>query len=260
MEDKFSLVDEIINKVNKEKIEPLFTEEVHQRLNRDLRLIDSDDLVFKSMAKLIAYSQNARSNIVDSMLQEGLFEKIFCNHNIEQVSQLDSKQVEDQYWDQIKMIRFKKKISSIIGCSISLKLIQAKYGSFKNLIHDMNIPFDNESQNDIDSFWIGFNRLKKELIDFNIPFFRSTTTLLHLLLHIGFDCIKPDLIVMTVAKDLDIVQSIKGNTNLIKVVQFVQNYSLKRTIKPSIVDFYLLIHGGQLWARRFVNSSYYNRK
>lgn len=36
----------------------------------------------------------------------------------------------------------------------------------------------------------------------------------------------------------------------------LQRYSLARKIRPPIVDFYMLIEGGQTWARQYVDDSY----
>ena len=92
-----------------------------------------------------------------------------------------------------------------------------------------------------------------------MPFFKQSTSLLHFLLHIGYDCIKPDVIIMKVAKELGIVSS-NSEKEKLQVVRFVQLYSISRRMRPSIVDFYLLIYGGQRWAKQFVHPSFYERK
>ena len=155
-------------------------------------------------------------------------------------------------------IRFKRKVKSIIDCAKSFELIHDKYGSFKTLLSD--IPKGLKSKTDVESFWKGFNDLKKIMGDVKMPFFRSSTSLLHLLLHIGFPCIKPDLIVMRVAKKIGIVDFEKGERNLLQSVKVIQLYSVDKDIKPSIVDLYLLIYGGQRWAMQFVTKSFYENK
>jgi len=92
-----------------------------------------------------------------------------------------------------------------------------------------------------------------------MPFFKQSTSLLHFLLKIGYDCIKPDQIVMNVAKELRITDS-ESEKGRLQAVRVVQLYSVNRKIRPSIVDFYLLIYGRQSWAIKFVNSSFYERK
>ena len=103
--------------------------------------------------------------------------------------------------------------------------------------------------------------LKFYVIEINkIPFFQSTTSLLHLLLDLGYDCVKPDLLVMKVAKKLNIVDSVVGNKNFRKTVRLIQEYAIDRKIRPSVVDFYFLIDEGQMGARKFVKPEFYPPK
>jgi hypothetical protein len=64
---------------------------------------------------------------------------------------------------------------------------------------------------------------------------------------------------MEVADNLDIVSS-NSEKDRLQVVKFIQLHSISRKIRPSIVDFYLLIYGGQRWAKQFVHVSFYERK
>ena len=79
----------------------------------------------------------------------------------------------------------------------------------------------------------------------------STTT--------GYDCVKPDLVVMKVAKKLNIVDNVLGDKNFRKTVRFIQEYSIDRKIRPSVVDFYFLIDEGQMGARKFVKPEFYQK-
>lgn len=90
-----------------------------------------------------------------------------------------------------------------------------------------------------------------------VPFFRSTTSLLHFLLDTGYDCVKPDLVVMKVAKKIGIVEDENGEKNLIQTVRAIQEYSLYKGIRPSIIDLYFLIDEGQLGAVKFVEKEFY---
>ncbi len=85
-----------------------------------------------------------------------------------------------------------------------------------------------------------------------MPFYRNTTSLLHLLLYLGYDCIKPDTIVMSVAINYLHIVTGKSDNDLIETVTFVQEYAIYKHIRTTIVDFYLLIYGGQTWARQFI--------
>jgi hypothetical protein len=65
---------------------------------------------------------------------------------------------------------------------------------------------------------------------------------------------------MKVSKKLGIVETEKGEDNLIKTVKTIQQYSIERKIRPTIVDFYFLIEEGQLGAKKYVRQDFYNDK
>lgn len=253
----FKHIDSVVKEVNSARIEPRFSEEINERNQRDPRRIQDDNDVLRRFARLIAFSQNAPSNKVSDMLNKGIFDDIFCGFEVEKVAKMDPRMIKNHYWDKITVIRFPKKITSIIGCARCVVSIREKHGSFMALLAKFNMPVFLRSEADIEKFWQGFNHLKEELEKENMPFFRRATSLLHFLLHIGYDCIKPDTVVMGVAKELGIVNSERGTKNLLFIVRFIQIYSVERKIRPSIVDFYLLVYGGQRWAKQFVISSFY---
>lgn len=64
---------------------------------------------------------------------------------------------------------------------------------------------------------------------------------------------------MKVAKKLNIVDSKMSDKNLRKTVKFIQEYSIDRQIRPSIVDFYFLIDEGQRGTKEFVKPEFYKR-
>jgi HD superfamily phosphodiesterase len=260
MMNLYNSIDCIMSRVNSAKKEPEFSKEIEERLQRSPKIVKDDKDVLREFSKLIAFSQNAKSNLVSDMLDRNVWEGIFHKFEVYEVAKMNAKVVEDKHWEKIKVIRFRRKIRWIIGCAKSLTVIRKRHGSFSNLLKKADIPIRLPSERDIEDFWAGFTVLKKELREVNMPFFKRDTSLLHFLLHAGYDCIKPDLVVMKVAKELGIVPSEKGTKNLLQVVKFVQAYSVKRRIKPSVIDFYLLIYGGQLWARQFVHPSFYGNK
>ena len=165
--------------------------------------------------------------------------------------------VEAMYWDAISAIRFKRKIRAIISSAESLSSIQAKYGSFIELLERTDIPSILQSTADIDRFWQGFDNLLLVLKKEKMPFFKRTTSLLHFLLSIGYDCIKPDIIVIRVAKKGSMVLSETGDENLRKVVKDIQLYSVDRQIRPSVVDLYFIIYGGQAGVTNLVHPWFY---
>jgi hypothetical protein len=128
-------------------------------------------------------------------------------------------------------------------------------GSLYRVIENSNIPHKIDTLYDIDQFWIAFKDLKKTLNDKKVPFIRSTTTLLHLLLHIGYDCVKPDSAVMKASLKFGIVEQDTGEKNLHRTVRTIQEYSVLNNLRPAELDFYFLIHGGQAWASQFVKVS-----
>lgn len=256
-------IDLIIRRINSSKKEPEFSKEIEARLQRSPKIVNNDKRVLKEFSILIAYSQNAKSNLVSDMLERNIWEDIFNKFEVDEVEKMNAKVVEDKYWNKIKVIRFRQKIRSIIGCAKSLRMIKNKYGSFSSLLIRADIPIRLYSEEDIERFWAGFNFLKKEFKESNMPFFRQPTSLLHFLLHLGYDCVKPDIIVMKVAKEFGIVPSEKGTKNLLSVVRFIQTYCVKKgtkRIRPSTVDLYFMIYGGQSWARQFVNDSFYSKQ
>ncbi len=257
MKQIFNSIDKIVGEVYSARIDPKFSEEIEKRNQRNPTTIQDDNDVLRRFARLIAFSQNAPSDKVSDMLDKGIFDDIFHNFEVDEVAKMNPEFIIDHYWDKIRVIRFKKKIHFIVDCANSLILIERECGSFAALLKD--IPVSLKSRNDVEIFWEKFNVLKNNLEKVNMPFFRQSTSLLHFLLHIGYDCIKPDVIIMEVAKNLGIVSS-NSEKDRLQVVKFIQLYSISRRIRPSIVDFYLLIYGGQRWAKKFVHASFYEGK
>jgi 3-methyladenine DNA glycosylase Tag len=254
-EEIFTKIDKIIETVDRYKIEPLFSDEKNKRQNKIVSKIPNDNEILKTLAYLIAYSQNSNSEIVEQVLKSGKFDNAFSNFKIEDVIKLNPCDIADNHWKSIKGIRQQAKLFHIVSLARKIKNI----GSFADILCQTNIPKIIQTQTDIYDFWNGFDQLLLTLKNNKIPFFQSTTSLLHFLLDIGYDCVKPDLVVMKVAKKLNIVESETGDKNLRKTVRFIQEYSVDRQIRPSIVDFYFLIDKGQMGAKKFVATEFYKR-
>ena len=250
----FNSIDQIIKGIDATRKEPKFSSEVEKRKHR-ISVIQNDNFIMERLSKMIAYSQGAKSDLVSIMLEKGIFDNIFHNYEIDKVSIMNPSIVLTDHWDKIKSIRFKKKVNSIIDCAKAMVQIRSKYGSFAVLLG--NIPVKLTSDDDIEKFWKGLDRIKAILKEENMPFFKNYTSMLHLLLDLGYDCIKPDSAVMKASKKLGIVSSEKGENNLLITVKFVQRYCISRKMIPSVIDFYLLIYGGQRWAKNYVNQSFY---
>ncbi len=249
----FNEIDDLIKKVDNYRNEPLFSKEKTNREKKTVSPLLDDNLILRNLSHLIAYSQNANSKLVEKLLMSGDFDKVFGNFNIDYVAKLNPCDVADEHWAKIKGIRQQTKIFHIVTLARKIK----QSGSFATILNEINIPKTIKTENDIKNFWIGFNVLLSELKSKKIPFFQSTTSLLHFLLDIGYDCVKPDLVVMKVAKKLKIVDEETGDKNFRQTVKFVQEYSIDRKVRPSVIDLYFLIDEGQMGARKFVRKEFY---
>lgn len=249
----FSEIDRIIEKIDRFKFEPIFGEEKAKRQNNFVSDFQNDDEILKTLSYLIAYSQNSNSEIVEQLLKSKKFDLAFENFSVNKVVNLNPCDIADNHWSSIKGIRQQAKLFHIVSIARKIK----KMEPFVHILNMVNIPKEISNQNDIESFWIGFDQLLDKMKTNKIPFFQSTTSLLHLLMDIGYDCVKPDLVVMKVAKKLEIVDNEKGDKNFINTVRLIQEYSIDRKIRPTIVDFYFLIYGAQKGAIKFVTPEFY---
>jgi 3-methyladenine DNA glycosylase Tag len=256
----FKKIDTVINCIDSNRKEPDFSIELKKREQRNPNLLGDESETLRRFARLIAFSQNAKSGLVIDMLDAGKFEKVFNNFDVNYVARMNPELItKSSLWEEISVIRFPIKVNSIIKCAQTLQSISAEYGSFVMFLTNFGIPSNLNSGADIDVFWNKFKDLKSELAKLKMPFFKNTTSLLHLLLHVGYPCLKPDLIVMNEALKFGGVKSTKKTPqNLRQAVTFFQYYSVSRKIKPVILDFYLLVDGGQDWAKRFINQNYYS--
>ncbi len=64
---------------------------------------------------------------------------------------------------------------------------------------------------------------------------------------------------MKVAKKLKFVEEETGDKNFRQAVRVIQEYSLERNVRPTIVDFYFLIDEAQRGAKKYVNEEFYKR-
>ncbi|NRT13654.1 hypothetical protein [Flavobacterium sp. 14A] len=258
MEEKeilYRKIDLLIETIDNYKNEPSFVIEKDRRQNKIVSDFKNDNEILKTFAYLIAYSQNANSELVEQILKSGNYDKAFENFEIEKVIKLNPCDIADDFWESIKGIRQQGKLFHIVTLARKIK----KIGSFHKLLNEINIPKEIKTETDIENFWSGFNKLQKTLIEIKIPFFQSTTSLLHFLLESGYDCVKPDLVVMKVAAKLQFVDEKTGDKNFRKAVRVIQEYSLNRNIRPTIVDYYFLIDEGQLGAKKYVKEEFYKR-
>ncbi len=255
-EKTYKKIDLLIERIDRYRIEPDFTAQLKLRNDKKVPNNLTEDEIIEIFTTLIAYSQNANSSLVEQIIETGIFNDIFADFDIKKIVKMNPCDLADKYWNKIGGIRQQAKLFHIVSLARKINRI----GSFSKLLTDTEIPKEIKNNNDIDNFWTGFKKLKKIMEENKIPFFRSTTSLLHFLLHIGYDCIKPDLVVMKVAKKIGIVEKETGEKNLIKTVRTIQEYAVYKNIRPSIVDYYFLIDEGQLGIKKFVKKEFYEKK
>ena len=255
-ENIYKDIDKIIETVELFKVEPLFSHEKERRQNKKVSILLNDNEILKTLSHLIAYSQNSNSEIVEQVLKSGKFDEAFEDFEIEKVIKLNPCDIADKHWGVIKGIRQQAKLFHIVSLARKIRTI----GSFAKILNETNIPKIIETEKDIEVFWFGFDRLLTTLKTNKIPFFQSTTSLLHFLLEVGYDCVKPDLVVMKVVKKLNIVDNETGDKNFRKAVKFIQKYSVERKIRPSVIDFYFLIYEGQMGAKKFIAREFHTKK
>lgn len=249
--DLFDDISRVIKEINLSAIQPKFGKEIIKRRNRSIPDNISDQKLMQIMVELIAYSQQANSKVVERILDSKQLDRIFLDYDIDIIAKMNPCDIADEHWTQIRGIRQQSKLFHIIMLARKLR----ELGSLYQVIGSSNIPHTIISTSDIDQFWIAFRDLKKILNEEKVPFIRSTTTLLHLLLHIGYDCVKPDSAVMKAAMKFGIVEKETGEKNLLRTVRVIQEYSLFYNLRPAELDFYFLIYGGQAWASQFVKVS-----
>lgn len=220
------------------------------------RPIPNDEQLLKHFAIAIAYSQGAPSAVITELIETNVFATSFQHFDIKKLSATDPQNILDSYWSDLSAMRFRGKVGSIIQSAQVLASIQCSNSSFARYLRSFKIPRRLNTAADIDRFWSNFEKLRHDLVKRKMPFFRSTTSLLQLLLDLDYDSVKPDLIVMRLAKRIGLVESEKGDKHLRLATRSIQEYALARSIRPSVVDLQLLAHGGQTRARKLLNKRF----
>lgn len=252
----FAKIDQIIDCINAYKIEPAFSKEVSDRKNRTAPNELTDQNLLEIFTTLIAFSGQAPSDRVRLIIDTRVFYEIFENFDVTKVASLNPCDLVDKYWDKVSPIRYQTKLFQIVMFARRIK----KIGSLSSLLTQSGIPSSINSADDIESFWKGFDSLQNHLKQFKVSYLKETTTLLHYLLNSGYDCVKPDSVVMKAAKKIGIVENEKGEKNFRKTVKTLQEYCIDRKLRPSIVDLYFLIDEGQKEAKKFVQSDFYSKQ
>ena len=212
--------------------------------------IPSGSKILEKFAIAIAYSQSAPSDKVGELLSHPAFRKAFCDFDVKKLGVKSESDLIKEHWKPpMTCLRFKGKFGAIIQCAKILRDIEKEKGSFEKYLKAFAIPQLLKTEKDLQSFWKNFDRLQKDLKKRGMPFFANTTSLLQLLMDLGFDSIKPDLVVMRVAKNWGIVPKATGERNLRRAVEAFQKYGIRRGCRPLAIDWEVLTFGAQKGAK-----------
>jgi hypothetical protein len=199
-----------------------------------------------------------------------VFESIFQKYFIEKTAELTAQKIIGTCWQDLTAIRFKYKVDAWVRCATGLLSIQGRYGSFMRYVSSARLPSPIRSECDIRVFWEGFNQIRAYFLELRLPYFANFTSLCHLLMHLGFDCAKPDIIVMKAAVDLGIVplppkqkknpekSRAHPEESLKQAIKTIQAYAVSRDTRASVIDLYFLIHGRQADSIGLVEAEYYS--
>jgi 3-methyladenine DNA glycosylase Tag len=226
------------------------------RNQRSPRPFPSDQEIMRHFCVAIAYSQGARSAQITELIEKPVFKAAFDNFEPGVLAQRKPEIIIEKYWSHLGHFRFKGKVRQIVQCGQALNRITRDHGSFSLYLQSFQIPQRIHATGQLNQFWAQFNLLQQDLQTRQMPFFKSTTSLLQLLLQLDFDAIKPDLIVMRLARRLGIVERETGDRSLRQCVRFLQVYSIKKSCRAAELDWVLLAFGGQSGASKSLTKKF----
>lgn len=226
------------------------------RLRSNSRNLPDDRGMMRIFAVAIAYSQNARSKQVGVLIETEEFRRAFAEFDPAKLARMRPGVILDRHWPHLSSMRFRGKVDRIVRCAEVLCGIQKEFGSFAVYLRSFRIPQRLRRSDDLDAFWERFDLLRADLRQREMPFFRSTTSLLQLLLDLDFDSVKPDLIVMRLARRIGIVDQENGESALRECVRSIQEYSIGRSRRAAVLDLALLAFGGQSGASQLLSKKF----
>lgn len=230
--------------------------EIARRSRHACRPFPDDNETMRHICVAIAYSQGSRSSLIGELIQTVVFKEAFAGFDPSVLARCNPELILATYWKRLTHFRFRSKIPRIVQCACVLNEIIRHYGSFAGYLRNFQIPRRIRNAEDIDKFWERFDILQRDLRGRKMPFFGSTTSLLQLLLDLDYDSVKPDLIVMRLARRLSIVERETGNRSLRQCVRFLQQYSIEISCRAAELDFALLAFGGQSGAKELLTENF----
>jgi 3-methyladenine DNA glycosylase Tag len=218
--------------------------------------LPSDRKIMRRICDAIAYSQGARAAQIEKLIETPVFKHAFAGFDPVALARRNPRRILARYWKHLGYFRFKSKIPCIVECAQVLNGIIRDCGSFAIYLQSFGIPRRIRSQAALDQFWQRFDELQHDLKRRRMPFFRSTTSLLQLLLDLDYDSVKPDLIIMRLARRIGIVERETGDRALRECVRFLQAYSIGKSCRASELDLVLLAFGGQTGASQLLTQRF----
>jgi hypothetical protein len=261
----FERIDGVIRRIKDHRTETL-TLELKDRDNRLPDFGRTDAEILKVCIEAIAFSRQARSNLVKALIARGTLGAIFNDYeNVSFIAALEPEQLLAEHWHKITPIRQKQKLTAMTNCAKAVARIGDKHGSLMLYLKSFSLPVPLRSEPDIATFWTGFGKIRADFKRFQMPYFDKLTSLCHLLQLLGFDCAKPDSAVMKAAVKLGIASHYEGITKddfsemeKYETVKLMQQYCISRTLRVPALDLYFLIYGEQTEARNCVNALFYS--
>ncbi len=235
---------------------PEWREEIARRSRRFFDPLPDDHEIMRRICVAIAYSQGSRSSLIGGLIQTPVFKEAFASFVPAALARRNPERILANYWKHLTLFRFRNKVCRIVLCARILNKIIRDCGSFAAYLESFQIPRRIRTAAHIEQFWQRFNTLQFDLRRREMPFFRSTTSLLQLLLDLDYDSIKPDLIVMRLARRLGIVNRETGDLAFRQCVRFLQEYSIANSCRAAELDLALLAFGGQTGARQLLTQNF----
>jgi 3-methyladenine DNA glycosylase Tag len=235
---------------------PGWRDEIARRSRRAFSPLPDDREIMRRICVAIAYSQGARSVLIGELIETPVFKEAFAGFDPAILACRDPERILATYWNRLSHFRFRGKIPRIVQCAHALNGIIRDRGSFAAYLEGFQIPRRIRNSTHLEQFWQRFNGLQSDLGCRQMPFFSSTTSLLQLLLDLDYDSVKPDLIVMRLARRLGIVNRETGDRAFRQCVRFLQEYSITNGCRAAELDLALLAFGGQTGARQLLSQSF----
>lgn len=247
-----------IKRINKYAT-PIFYEDLKNR-NKAINLPSDTAELFELITKIVFYSQNARSSLVDKLLFDKKVGKIFFNYDVKKCSILNPCDIVENNWTLLKPIRQKTKIFQLI---LIARILNKQ--NLLDYLKSLELPTTISKEDDIEDFWKKLLILKKYFIQLSFPFFSSTTSILHLLLEFGYPAIKPD---SSVQKALNVLSNknlfkigMQTDKEISKILYYLQLFTLSSDLKlkPNQLDLYLMTIGKQtsIVDNGYIDEKYY---